>query len=1092
MVYLTGGVQIEDTGHSSGDAGTHVLGVQQLVDASMVSGDNEYAPLQLNSVGALKTQPSNPPMSAINQSTANVGGIDALGADVTTVDGVTLTLASTAEFTAGQTIRINSEYMTIDSVDDGTTLTVTRGQFASTAVDTHTSGDAVTGAYVGVGELVHTSDVMVSLTADVAGTEYFEFSNDDAVWSRFPVAGFAVTANIHEFHTAVKGGRYFRVVFVTSSATESTDFNLYTYYGQFRLGSAPLNQGIGDDSDAIVVRAVAVAADPNGDYINKTGSGVFNANSSTAALAASTTLDGAIVDADATTITVNSVTGLSAGQTIKINDEYVTIGAVSDPDLTGCTRGAFGTTNTTHADTDTVTAAFVGVWADVKNYGGVSVSVDGTAGAAAPGTLRMQFSHDGTTVHRSIVISIADIASAAPRTLGVITQYFRVVYENGSVAQTTFTVQAMFHEQQVGLVSRLNQNISDDSDVTNVRAIVAGQKPDDTFGNTRQSGNVIDVGTAATSLTLASSTLDGAILAGDTGNIALATGEAANFLASGGRAWIGTIAAGEEITFTGYSGDNLTGVARGKGGTTAVDHDSGAMVSEMYVSTILDIEAYAQIQAEIYSDVTGVFLGSWYEDDTDQDTSTVIRRFTIEYSSLELENFSTVRLTRYNRVAFYPTASAQTAMMLRYNLATSAISGQTVGVDAFVAGSMVANLSRAVIMGKQPDGDFVNTPADGTAFATTAVLAADAAYVSDWTDSDGWNVITVFVAASHASAVGGIEVQYTDDVQGDPAVTRASRFFTFNAGDVDRGFLTLTLPVMLDGFRVVYTNGATLQTSFLLQADLRTTASSLSFNKARALNVTDFNAEVALGEVPNYGRMDKFGRHDGVALAGDDITTAGGVYEGHSNSTAVAMEVVSTSPNDGAGDASGALTVEVYGLLTPTSEEYTSEIVTLNGATAVDLASSWYRINRAYVLTAGSTGSNVGTITIQGDGGGDIFCQITPALNQSSDAVYTVPANQRLLLKTIRVQITDDGRDVENALVTLRYKDSGMDIYRAVRQYDVTTNMSVIDVPLTGLVFEGGVDLKFRCETSSKATLVANAQIEGLLIRDNGTPYADP
>ena len=90
-----------------------------------------------------------------------------------------------------------------------------------------------TGAtFTGTGELNNYPDVMVSLTTDNNGTLFFEFSVDGTNWGVFPVEGFEVTAGIHEFHTAVKGPRYFRVRFVNSTGTP-TYMRLYTYYGVF-------------------------------------------------------------------------------------------------------------------------------------------------------------------------------------------------------------------------------------------------------------------------------------------------------------------------------------------------------------------------------------------------------------------------------------------------------------------------------------------------------------------------------------------------------------------------------------------------------------------------------------------------------------------------------------------------------------------------------------------------------------------------------------------------------------------------------------------------------------------------------------------
>jgi len=98
------------------------------------------------------------------------------------------------------------------------------------------------------------SDVMVSCKTDQAGTLYFDFSNDGTNWDSFPSSGFQVSAGIHEFHNAVKGPRYFRVRMENTSASNQTYLRLYTYYGQFRTPASPINQALGNDADATLVR----------------------------------------------------------------------------------------------------------------------------------------------------------------------------------------------------------------------------------------------------------------------------------------------------------------------------------------------------------------------------------------------------------------------------------------------------------------------------------------------------------------------------------------------------------------------------------------------------------------------------------------------------------------------------------------------------------------------------------------------------------------------------------------------------------------------------------------------------------------------
>ena len=109
--------------------------------------------------------------------------------------------------------------------------------------------------FTGTAENNNHPDVMVSCFSDTDGTLYFDFSVNGTDWRTFPTAGFQVTANIHEFHTAVKGPRQFRARFV-NSATGQTTFQLYTYYGHFRQGNAPINLSISEDADALVVKSV--------------------------------------------------------------------------------------------------------------------------------------------------------------------------------------------------------------------------------------------------------------------------------------------------------------------------------------------------------------------------------------------------------------------------------------------------------------------------------------------------------------------------------------------------------------------------------------------------------------------------------------------------------------------------------------------------------------------------------------------------------------------------------------------------------------------------------------------------------------------
>jgi hypothetical protein len=74
------------------------------------------------------------------------------------------------------------------------------------------------------------SDVMVSCTTDNPGTLFFDFSVDGSNVNTFPVCGFQIASTVHEFHTAVKGSRYFRARLVNDTGAQSY-LRLTTYFG---------------------------------------------------------------------------------------------------------------------------------------------------------------------------------------------------------------------------------------------------------------------------------------------------------------------------------------------------------------------------------------------------------------------------------------------------------------------------------------------------------------------------------------------------------------------------------------------------------------------------------------------------------------------------------------------------------------------------------------------------------------------------------------------------------------------------------------------------------------------------------------------
>lgn len=108
-------------------------------------------------------------------------------------------------------------------------------------------------------------------------------------------------------------------------------------------------------------------------------------------------------------------------------------------------------------------------------------------------------------------------------------------------------------------------------------------------------------------------------------------------------------------------------------------------------------------------------------------------------------------------------------------------------------------------------------------------------------------------------------------------------------------------------------------------------------------------------------------------------------------------DLVSSDVNDdGSPVGTGARTVKIYGLDSNWAEQ--SETVLLNGTTNVATASTYLRIYRMVVVTAGSGGTNAGTIKATAQTDTTITAQINIGRGQSQMAIYTVPAGSSAYL----------------------------------------------------------------------------------------------
>ncbi len=242
---------------------------------------------------------------------------------------------------------------------------------------------------------------------------------------------------------------------------------------------------------------------------------------------------------------------------------------------------------------------------------------------------------------------------------------------------------------------------------------------------------------------------------------------------------------------------------------------------------------------------------------------------------------------------------------------------------------------------------------------------------------------------------------------------------------------------------------------------------------------------LALGQIRNLTPVIKFGRNSDIdtATAPQDVWNGSGDYTGQPiDFTPEIIEVFSSDAADTAA-GTGARTIRIFGLRTVTSEEYTSEDIILNGTTPVSSVNTWYRVNRAFILTAGTGGENSGAITGRPTVSTANVMFVVPAIyNQTQIAAYTIPASRLGILKRMRLAITRNNGSSGSATVTVRCREIG-GVYRSIRTFELQTGQSAEFTQLGGDLFQPGSDIKIRVEFVSDNNTIIDCAFEIILVK---------
>ena len=162
----------------------------------------------------------------------------------------------------------------------------------------------------------------------------------------------------------------------------------------------------------------------------------------------------------------------------------------------------------------------------------------------------------------------------------------------------------------------------------------------------------------------------------------------------------------------------------------------------------------------------------------------------------------------------------------------------------------------------------------------------------------------------------------------------------------------------------------------------------------------DFKVAVALGQVPGWRRLRKFGMNDGVSSGTEEMWPPGTLKVWPAAAGVVAC-VSDDSADDAAAVGTGMWTITVEGLDANLNE--ISETVSLDGAVPVNTTASFLRVNRVYGVTAGTGQTNAGNISCSI--GGNLQGYIESGEGQSHQTAYTVPSGHVWVVDTYIISV---------------------------------------------------------------------------------------
>ena len=255
-------------------------------------------------------------------------------------------------------------------------------------------------------------------------------------------------------------------------------------------------------------------------------------------------------------------------------------------------------------------------------------------------------------------------------------------------------------------------------------------------------------------------------------------------------------------------------------------------------------------------------------------------------------------------------------------------------------------------------------------------------------------------------------------------------------------------------------------------------------SELKLVNSVPYFINVNEGNVVGVKPFSKFGRNSDIdtGSAPEDIWHGGGDYTGFPLESET-LEIFSDNSNDTDG-GTGARTVTISNLMDSGFNEMPDVIVTLNGTTPVSLGIGVYhRCSRMSVTTAGSSNGNIGNITLRHTTTtANIFAVMPAGYNQTQIFAYTVPAGKTLYVPNFSIKMARSNGSAGSANVTVRMRVNDSNIWKAIRNEEITDSQSYNFIGLAYFVGYEKSDIKGRVESVSDNNTIVTGEADGFLV----------